>query len=174
MIFSNNANLIRAGRALALVSVLACSSLAATTVQAMAHGGHGAQMERGPMMSGAHIERMLDLVDASDAQRSQIKQIMDGAKQDLKAQRAGGRSLHEQQMALFTAANIDAAAIESLRQQMSAQHEVVSKRMSQAMVEAALVLTPEQRSKIAQRVKKMQERGHARHAERQKMPGQTQ
>lgn len=127
-----------------------------------ARGGHGMGLMM--PMGGGHMEHMLDLVDASDAQRAQIKQIMEAAHADLKAQHEGSRKLHEQGLALFTAPNIDAAAIESLRQQMSAQHELNSKRMSQAMVEVARVLTPEQRAKMAERMKKMQAR-MAKHME---------
>lgn len=148
-----------------VVAALAFSGVAA---QAQGHGGpmghrggHGMSMMP---MGGGHMEHMLDMVDASDAQRAQIKQIMDAAHADLKAQHEGSRKLHEQSMALFTAPNIDAAAIESLRQQMNAQHEAASKRMSQAMVEAARVLTPEQRAKMAERMKKMQAR-MAKHME---------
>lgn len=154
MILSNKAKLMRAGRALGLVSVLACSALAAATAQAMGPMGGG----RPQAMMGGHMEHMLEMVDASDAQRGQIKQIMDAARQDLKSQRAGAQQLHEQRMSLLAAPNIDTAAVEALRQQMSAQHEQASKRMSQAMVDAARVLTPEQRQKMAARMKKMQAR----------------
>lgn len=47
---------------------------------------------------------------------------------------------------------------------MSALHETASKRMSQASIDAARVLTPEQRAKIAEIMKKRQARMAARHA----------
>ena len=65
---------------------------------------------------------------------------------------------------LYTATNVDAAAIESVRAQLSAQHEVASKRMSQASIDAARVLTPEQRAKIAEVMKKRQARMASRQA----------
>ncbi len=169
MNFRYTKQLSRLGKAGLLASVLALGGIGAMNAQAMgpmvAHDG-GMGRHGGPeMMMAGRMEHLLDMVDASDAQRAQVKQIMDAAKQDLSAQRADGRSLHEQRMSLFTAPNIDAAAIEALRQQMSAQHELVSKRMSQAMVDAARVLTPEQRAKLAQRMKKMQSRMQAAHGE---------
>ena len=170
---SNTSKLVRTGKTLAVATVLALSSLGAMNAQAMGHMGHMDRMggHGGPemMMMGGRLEHMLDMVDATDAQRAQIKQIMSAAKQDLKAQRGDGRSLHEQGMTLFAAPNIDAAAIEALRVQISAQRDVASKRMGQAMVEAARVLTPEQRAKLVERMKKM-----ARMAEHQQQAGKGQ
>ncbi|CAM3889862.1 Spy/CpxP family protein refolding chaperone [Roseateles saccharophilus] len=126
------------------------------------HGGPGMMMA--PGMFGGHMEHVLDLVNATDAQRSQIEAIFKAAHQDLAGQRDSGRQLHEQMAALFTAPNIDAAAIESVRAQMSAQHDAASKRMSQAGIDAARVLTPEQRAKIADVMKKHQARMAGRKA----------
>jgi Spy/CpxP family protein refolding chaperone len=55
-------------------------------------------------------------------------------------------------MAIFAAANVDAAAAESLRQQMLAQHDQSSKRVLQAMLDISKVLTPEQRAKMGERM----------------------
>jgi Spy/CpxP family protein refolding chaperone len=97
------------------------------------------------------VERMLDSVDATPDQRAQIRQILDAARADLKAQHEAGRKLHEQSQALFGQPTVDAAAAESLRQQMSAQRDQASKRMLQAMLAVSAVLTPEQRKAIAER-----------------------
>ena len=65
-------------------------------------------------------------------------------------------------MQVFTAPTVDAAAAESLRQQMIAQHDTLSRRTLQAMLDISRVLTPEQRAKIGEQMKqrqqKMQER----------------
>jgi protein CpxP len=168
----NKSSLSRLGQGAVLAAVLSLSGLA----QAQGMGGRGGMAPHGgaEMMSGGHMEHMLDMVDATDAQRAQIKQIMSAARQDLKSQQTGGRNLQEQRMALFTAPNIDAAAIEALRVQVSAQHEVASKRMSQAMVDAARVLTPEQRAKMAERMKKAQARMSERRAEHPQKAGKGQ
>ena len=113
------------------------------------HGG----MMGGPMLGGPHAERLLDAVNATADQRTQIKQIMDSARADMKAQREAGRALHDQMRQLFTQPTVDARAAETLRQQQLAQHDAASKRMAQAMVEASRVLTPEQRAKtLAERM----------------------
>ena len=141
----------------AAASLLAIGAMGAIGAQAQGHGGYGGP-DGGGMMMGGRGERMLELVDATDAQRAQIKQIMQAAHADLKVQHEAGRALHEQGLTLFAAPNIDAAAIEALRQQMQVQHEVASKRMSLAMIDAARVLTPEQRAKFAAQMKKRQSR----------------
>ena len=124
----------------------------------MGGGGHGGMMMfDGPAGRNGHgLDRMLDGLNASAAQRAQIKQIAMAAATDLKAQREAARGLHEKGMQIFTAPTVDAAAAESLRQQMSAQRDQASKRRLQAMLDIAKVLTPEQRAKIGERMKERQ------------------
>ena len=121
------------------------------------HGGPGMMMFGGaPEHMGRSLDRMLDGLNASEAQRSQIRQIAMAAATDLRAQRESGRALHDQAMQIFTAPSVDAAAAESLRQQMLARHDQASKRMLQAMLDVAKVLTPEQRARIGERMKDRQ------------------
>jgi protein CpxP len=110
-------------------------------------------MHLGPEMAGGSarfLGRMLDLAKATPEQRRQIHQIMQAARQDLRAQREAGRQLRDQQHALLTQPNVDAAAVEALRQQMLAQHDQASQRMTQALVQASRVLSPEQRKLIGE------------------------
>lgn len=140
----------------ALVSMLSGVALTAQAQPMMERGGHGPTMmfDGGPRMMG----HMLDSVDATDAQRTQIKQIVQAAMQDLKTQREAGRQMHQQGLTLFAAPVVDANAVEALRQQMAAQHEQISKRMSQVMIDVSRVLTPEQRAKLVERMQKRQAR----------------
>jgi len=135
------------------------------------HGGHGAGhgMFMGSPLGGKGLDRMLDSVKATDAQRSQIKQIAQAAAADLKAQRESGKALHEQGMALFTQPTVDANAAESLRQQMMARHDQSSKRMLQAMLDISRVLTPEQRQQLAQQMKQHHEMMQRHMRERQQL-----
>ena len=119
------------------------------------HAGHGAP---GGWMGGPRMtERMLDSINATEEQRAQIRQIMQSAAADLRAQREAGRALREQTMNLFTQPSVDANAAEALRQQMLAQHDQASKRMLQAMLDASRVLTPEQRAQLGERMKQRRE-----------------
>ena len=114
-------------------------------------GGHPERIERG-------VDRLLDGLTATDAQRTQVKQIALSAAKDLKAQREAGRGMLERSRQLFTAPVVDANAAEQLRQQMLAQHDQTSRRALQAMLEISRVLSPEQRATLAQRMK-----GHRKH-----------
>ena len=144
------------------------AAAASLTLPALAQGHpHGPGMGGGPgggmMMFGGSpehvgraVDRMLDGLNATDAQRTQIKQIATAAAADLTTQHEAGRALHERGLQIFTAPVVDANAAESLRQQMTAQHDQASKRMLQAMLDVARVLSPEQRARLGERMKERQ------------------
>jgi len=120
-------------------------------------GDFGGGMFRGsPEHVGRMVDHMLDGLNATDAQRAQIKQIATAAAVDLKAQAETGRALRQRAMQVFTAPNVDANAVEAVRQQMLQQHDQMSRRASLAMIEVARVLTPEQRVRIAERMRDRQ------------------
>ncbi|CAN5904426.1 hypothetical protein BH11PSE8_BH11PSE8_36860 [soil metagenome] len=125
----------------------------------MGHPG----MEPGMMIfrgSPEHIARavdhMLDGLSATDAQRTQVKQIAVAAAADLKAQHQAERGLHDRSLQVFTAPTVDANAAESLRQQMQTQRDQSSRRVLQAMLDVSRVLTPEQRAQLGVRMKQQQ------------------
>lgn len=159
----------RFSRPLQALGVAAVMSVAALGMQAQAQSrpdapaaaasgpmGHGPRMPGGPGDGGPMFlgGRLLKDVGASDAQQKQIRDIFESARKDLKAQHEQGRQWHDQMAALLSAPTVDAAAVEQLRQQMNAQHEAASKRMTQAMVDAANVLTADQRAKLGELMKK--------------------
>ena len=151
--------------------VVAVAATFALSAWAMPGGhGHRGMDGSGMMMGGRGAERMLDGVNATDAQRTQIRQIFKAAADDMRGQREQRRALHERGLQIFSAPTVDAAAAESLRQQMLALHDQASKRRMQAMVDASQVLTPEQRVKLAERMKQrgemMCERMERRQGER--------
>ena len=102
-------------------------------------------------MKGRMVERMLDSVNASAEQRTQIQQIAAAAATDMKAQHEAGRALRAQVQQLFTQPTLDARAAEALRQQMLAQQDQASKRMMQTVLDVSRVLTLEQRQQLAER-----------------------
>ncbi len=130
------------------------------------HGGFGAGLFAGPTERIERgVDRVLDGLQATDAQRVQIKQIATAAATDLKAQRDAGRSLHQRSVQLFSAPVVDANAAEQLRQQMLAQHDQTSRRTLQAMLDVSRVLSPEQRATLAQRMTKRMSHGGKPHAD---------
>lgn len=130
-----------------------------------AHGMKGAA-GMGLPFAGPGFERLLDDVKATDAQRKQIREITDKARGDLRALHDKALDQHHDAMAIWTAPKIDAAEAEKHRQQMLAQHDQVSKRMMQAMLDVGQVLTPEQRAKAAATIKQRHERMHERMQDR--------
>jgi len=140
--------------------VLAVAAAFALSAEARpAERGQRGMGEGGPgmMMSGRGVDHMLDGLDASEAQRTQIKQIYKAAAEDLKGQREQRRTLRERSLQILAAPTVDAAAAESVRQQMLQQHDQSSRRMLQASIDASQVLTPEQRAKLAERLKQRSE-----------------
>jgi Spy/CpxP family protein refolding chaperone len=125
----------------------------------------GRLMSASPEHIARGVDRVLRGLDATEAQRAEITKIAQAAAVDLKGQREAGRALREKSAALFVAPVVDAAAVESLRQQMVAQHDATSRRMSQALVDVSKVLRPEQRVKLAERFKHHRGRGfgHGHH-----------
>jgi Spy/CpxP family protein refolding chaperone len=154
--------LLAAATLLALLSAFALSAWAHPGYGQGPRGGMGDSPERATRM----VEHMLRGVDASDEQRRQIRDIAQRAAADLKAQRDAGRTLRERQMQLFTQPNVDAAAVEALRQQMLQQHDQMSRRVTQAMLDASRVLTPEQRAKLAERMKQRRDMAERHRRER--------
>ena len=112
-------------------------------------------------------DRMLDAVGASAEQKTRVGEIMGSARDDIRKAREGDRGLHQQMMALMAAPTIDAAAAEAVRQKLLASHDATSKRRLQAMLDAAAVLTPEQRQKLVERMKARRELMERHQRERQ-------
>ena len=137
----------------ALVAIGAALAMSAWAQPGGHHGGPGMMFGGSPEQVGRAIDHMLDGLSATDDQRSQIKRIAQAAATDLKVQRDAGGGLREKAALVFAAPNVDAAAAESLRQQMLAQHDQRSRRVLQALLEVSKVLTPEQRAKLGERIK---------------------
>jgi Spy/CpxP family protein refolding chaperone len=141
--------------------------------------GHMMMGGSGPMMGnrggpganggGRMVEGMLDLVNASADQRSRIKAIMDAAHNDLRTQQPSTQGQRDQMRNLFAQPNIDARAAEALRAQMAVQRDAASKRMLQARLDAAAVLTPEQRKLLAERMAQGRSMMERHRAERQSL-----
>lgn len=169
---------IRRARHLLAGSVLLALASTAVLVHAQpgpmsGHGGpHAWAAAAGPMagpwgamgvmMGGRRGERMLEAAGVNAEQRAQIRELIEAARAERTATREDGRALHERMRELFTQPTIDANAVEALRQQQLARIDAASKRRMQLMIDVSRVLTPEQRSKLAQLVQQRMERRHER------------
>jgi len=109
-----------------------------------------------PAQVDRHIERVIKHLaveaDASADQQAKLVAIAKGAVNDLLPLREKLQANRGQALDLFTAGNVDRAAIERLRGEQLALVETASKRISEALGDAAEVLNPEQRRTLVDRV----------------------
>jgi protein CpxP len=88
-------------------------------------------------------------LDATADQQGKIAAIAKAAVADLRPMREQAQAAHARALSLFTAPSIDRAAIERLRVEQVALADTASKRIVQALADAADVLSAEQRRKVA-------------------------
>ncbi len=115
---------------------------------AMEHGMHGGGMH-GMGMAHAHIERLLTQVDATPEQKAKIEAIFKTAFQSLKPLHEKLEGAHGDLHRLLAAPTIDRSALEQLRAARIADVDQASKTLVQAAADAAEVLSPDQRAKLA-------------------------
>jgi Spy/CpxP family protein refolding chaperone len=121
------------------------------------HDGHRWQ-QMSPDDAARRIEKMLGWVlagvDASETQKQRIGEIAQAALKDLYPLRDQHRQARDKALTLLGGADIDRAAIEAIRIEEMALADQASKRFSSALLDAADVLTPEQRGKLIERFKR--------------------
>ena len=118
------------------------------------HHGWGPGFMRGPM-SPAQIEDRVDRgirhaaieLDATPEQQEKLRAVAKSAVRDLLPMREKAHAVRERAAALLLQPKIDRAAIEAFRAEQLALADAASKRLAQALGDAAEVLTPEQRQK---------------------------
>lgn len=152
-------------------AVVAAAGLTGVAVgNAFGGGGFGPGMWHGPGFMGGHgfmggrmggfdparmeerADRMIQHIaielDATGEQRERLRAVVRGAVRDLAPMREKAMAARGQAGTLLTADRVDRTAIESFRAEQVALAESFSKRVSQALADAAEVLTPEQRIKV--------------------------
>ncbi|MDP3898406.1 MAG: Spy/CpxP family protein refolding chaperone [Mesorhizobium sp.] len=148
---------IVAGGVAAVLVVGAGLAVASDVGPGMRMGGHG-----GPHMMNAGfgggfmehgMERVLDGIDATPEQKTKIWKIVDDARAEMMPVVRDMRAARGEVLDLLAAPTVDRAAAETLRAERFAAMDAASRRMTTAVLDAAEVLTPEQRAKIAAHVK---------------------
>jgi Spy/CpxP family protein refolding chaperone len=177
--------LVRAGMAAALAGIVSfagishaqesgaaaapASTTAKTGTEHQKHHQHHRHFRHGPM-DAAHAEkriehrinRMLASVNASAEQKTRVTAIAKAAFDDLRPLQEQSRANRAAQFKLLSQAKIDADGLEKLRQEKLKLDDQRSRVVNKAFIDAAVVLTPEQRAELAQhmqdRMKKRQDR----------------
>ena len=144
-------------RRLTVAAIAASLAVIAGGTLVYAHSGgghHGPMAGRGTEDHLEHMQAMLTKIGASDAQKAQIEGLLKPAFEEMKAAHEAHSAAFEQFHDAITAPSIDRAQIESLRAGQLKSLDEASKRMVIAITDAAEVLSPEQRSALAEQIRK--------------------
>ena len=135
------------------LATLAGGAAAALSWNAFARPGHGRHGPMDPAQMEQHLDRMLKHlyveIDATEEQKQKLDPIVKDAAKELAPLR---RSLHEARregISLLAQDKVDPAAIEALRAKQIQLADQSSRRFTKALVDAADVLNPAQRKKLA-------------------------
>ena len=113
-----------------------------------------------------HLDRMLKHlyveIDATEAQKQALEPIVKQAAKDLLPMRESLHAGRREAIALLSQERIDPAALEALRAKQAQAMDQISRRMTLSLADAAEVLTPEQRAKLAERMDKRRGHRHGR------------
>jgi protein CpxP len=126
--------------------------------------GHGGWHGRGFMMGQmdpAQIEDRADRlvrhlaieVDATNEQQERLRAVVKSTVRDLIPMREKAHAARQRGRELLLGSTIDRAAIEAFRAEQLALADTASKRVVQALADAASILTAEQRRKIEDRLR---------------------
>ena len=114
------------------------------------HGGAALTPEQRAARADAMTERMLSRIDATAEQKTRIKAIVQDALKDLAQTRADHLKNRQAFVEALKQPSVDRDALKQIRQAELNLAESASDRLVNAIADAADVLTPEQRGKLAE------------------------
>ena len=142
-------------------SLAALGGLGLLSVKAQAHGWgrrHGLDSEEMARRLDWRIGRLIQDVGGTQQQKDRLVAIATAARAELKPMREQLRQARRAGLDLLAAPVVDRRALEQQRVSQMQLADARSRRMVQAMADAAEVLTPEQRAKVAERMKQRMDR----------------
>jgi len=140
-------------------------ALAGVGAGVFAHGGPGggwggpggwhSRQDMSPELRAKHldlmVERMLDGIDVSAEQKSRINAIVSEVAKEMEPLRQQRRDARREAMEILTRPTVDRAEIEAFRVEKLKLADAASKRFTQGIADIAEVLTPEQRTALAEK-----------------------
>jgi Spy/CpxP family protein refolding chaperone len=128
---------------------------------AFARHGRGMNPERAERFVHWRVDSALSSVDASEAQKKQIDDIVDRLMAQAKPLMEENRRARKEALALLESPNPDAAKAHALLDQRLDALRAFGHSAIDGVMQAHGVLTPEQRAKLAERAKQRMSRHHA-------------
>ena len=122
-------------------------ALALLSSAAAAQGPHG--MHEGGMF-GEGLGFFADVLNLTDAQQTQIKQIFENAKPTIQPLMEQEHQSHHAMMQLITSGNFDESKAQSIAQQEASVHQQVEVEHAKLFAQAYQVLTASQKTQLAQ------------------------
>ncbi len=102
------------------------------------------------------VDRALDRVDASSEQRQKITRIAERTADEIFALREKHLDARKQLREVLAAQTVDRARLETLRAEQMQLADATSKRITEAVAEAAEVLNPAQRAELSRQIERWQ------------------
>ena len=139
-----------AGLAIAVAGTALGGARLAVAQGMAGHHGMGAHAAMDPAEMERHIGELVDhvLPEGSAEQKARLAGIIRSAHADLAAFHQQFHQAHARAHALLMAPRVDRAALEALRAEQIRQLDAASRRLAQAVGDAADMLTPEQRGRL--------------------------
>ena len=153
-----------AGLATAAVAAVGAATLTYhENAQAQMEHAFGFGAAKDPAVTAKRIDAMVqwmlaDINGVTDDQRTKIATILKAAANDLAPLRTQHMQARKTAMQLLAAPTIDRAQLESIRVQQMQLADTATRRMTQALADAAEVLNPDQRTQLV--AKWQRHRGH--------------
>ncbi len=137
---------------------LATAGIAKHHLRGMGHGWGGHHRMHGPVdieRAQGHVKRMVGFasrrLDATEDQQKRLGVIAEAATKELLPLRERFQAARKKAHDILKQPTIDRTALEALRAEQVQLADEASRKLVQFVADAAEVLTPEQRTKLAQR-----------------------
>lgn len=136
----------RRGLIIGSIAAVALLGAGAAAFAGAGHFGHRGMMRD---FIEYRTDRVLTDIGASDVQKAKLKTLVSATIDEVRPERGERRAMRDEALKLLEAPTIDRAAIEALRVKHVAEMDARSKVIAKAIGDAAEILTPDQRKKLA-------------------------